>query len=319
MHHLVRMLSPLLLLWMALPAAAAEAPNSTPASPDDLAKIQQQVQKVVADAKAATVGIINGGAQGSGVIVGEEGYVLTAGHVARRPGRTVTLVLPDGRKLKGKTLGINRGIDSGLIQITEEGEWPHVEMGKLENVEPGDWCVSLGHPGGYRSNRPPVVRLGRVIEVRSGFVRTDCTLIGGDSGGPLFDLEGKVIGIHSRISGPTSANFHVPIDTYHETWDRLAKAEMWGEVRGRPRGPMLGIVGGTHEKGCLIREVLPGSPAAKAELQPDDIIATFDSQEVKGIRGLVELIAKKKAGDEVELEIVRGEETVTCKVKLAKR
>src|SRR5205807_4246056 len=107
-----------------------------------------------------------------------------------------------------------------------------------------DWCVVTGHPGGFRPGRSPVVRVGRILELNltspRAYLRTDCTLVGGDSGGPLFDMHGRVIGIHSRIGGSITANLHVPVDTYRETWDRLVKGERWGGGIGRPVRPTQG-------------------------------------------------------------------------------
>src|SRR5262249_12626858 len=143
-------------------------------------------------------------------------------------GRPVTIIMPDGKRLKGETLGANRGIDSGMVKITDKGEWPYLEMGKSESLKRGQWCIAVGHPGGFRPGRPPVVRVGRVQDATKSLIRPDCTLVGGDSGGPLFDLDGRVIGIHSRISGSIAANIHVPVDTYRETFERLVKAEVWG-------------------------------------------------------------------------------------------
>src|SRR5205807_1727365 len=95
------------------------------------------------------------------------------------------------------------------------------------DLKKGQWVITVGHPGGFRPDRSPPVRLGRVIESTKSLVRTDCTIVGGDSGGPLFDMTGKVVGIHSRIGAPLSANIHVPVDTYRDTWDRLVKGEVW--------------------------------------------------------------------------------------------
>jgi serine protease Do len=212
-----------------------------PENVEDLRALEKQVQAVIARVQPATVGVIIGAAQGSGVIV-KDGYVLTAGHVSGKPGRTAIIRLADGRKLKGKTLGNNAGIDSGLIKIDEAGTYPTVEMGKSADLKKGQWVVSIGHPGGFRPNRPPVVRLGRVQSATPTAIITDCALVGGDSGGPLFDLEhGKVIGIHSRIGLFISQNFHVPMDTYVTTWEKLAKGESWG---GMATGQLVQSPGG---------------------------------------------------------------------------
>src|SRR5262249_42222176 len=154
--------------------------------------------------------------------------VLTAGHVSGTPNREAMLVLADGRRVKAKTLGNNRGIDSGMMKITTEGKYPFVPLGNSTDLKKGQWVITVGHPGGYNPNRSPVVRVGRVLNRTNGYIESDCTLVGGDSGGPLFDMQGNLVGIHSRIGWNITDNVHVPVDTYRDTWDRLAKAESWG-------------------------------------------------------------------------------------------
>src|SRR5204863_1854494 len=167
---------------------------------EDLLKMEQHQVKLVQKLTPCTVGVQIGGVQGSGVIINAEGYVLTAGHVSGDPGREVNIILHDGKTVKGKTLGRNTIIDSGLIKITDQGKWPFAEMGSSKDLKAGQWCIALGHNGGYQRGVEPRLRLGRVVLTRDDVIRTDCTLVGGDSGGPLFDMNGRVIGIHSRIS-----------------------------------------------------------------------------------------------------------------------
>src|SRR5262249_9497642 len=149
--------------------AALEKP--APENLEDLKAIQAQVHDVVEKVLPCTVGVRVGGASGSGVIIHEDGYVLTAGHVSGQPDREATLLLSDGRRVKGKTLGANRDIDSGLIKITEGGKWPFVEMGQSAELKRGQWCVATGHPRGYIPNRPPPVRLGRVLDATNRLIR----------------------------------------------------------------------------------------------------------------------------------------------------
>jgi serine protease Do len=297
----------------ALPAALAKR---VPENLDDLRQIEKHVEGLSDKLIGYTVHVAIGRAQGSGVVIGEEGYVLTAGHVSGKPGRTALITFPDGRSVKGVTLGRNQSIDSGLIKIAEEGEWHGAEMGASDTVHRGDWCLCLGHPGGFQTDRPPVLRLGRVLRADETVIRTDCPLVGGDSGGPLFDMNGKVIGIHSRIAAPTTANFHVPIVTYTTSWDRLAASEEWSD---EPTGPVIGIRGQDDEKGCLITEAFPDKPAAHAGLKVGDIITRLGGQEISGLGGLVLQLSKHTVGDEVEIEYLRGEETKTVKLVLASR
>lgn len=205
-----------------------------PESIDDLRAMEKQVQAVLEKVMPCTVGVQVGPGQGSGVIVSEDGYVLTAGHVSLAPGGNATIVLPDGKKLRAKALGRNGGIDSGMIKILDPGPFPFADIGKSADLKAGQWCLAVGHPGGFRPNRAPVVRVGRILYASNSFLRTDATLVGGDSGGPLFDMQGRVIGIHSRIGNSITENVHVPVDTYKQTWDRLVAGESWGGNLGQP-------------------------------------------------------------------------------------
>ncbi len=291
--------------------------HNLPASVDDLKTIQLAIQQAVTKALPATVGVMIRGTFGSGVVVTEDGYVLTAGHVAAVPGRDATVIFPDGKRVHAKTLGMNYGIDSGMLKITDEGKWPHAEMGRSADLKLGQWCVTLGHPGGLVKDRPPVVRAGRILYTRDDAIATDCTLVGGDSGGPLVDTNGRVIGIHSRISDDVIDNYHVPIDTFRDTWDRLAKGEAWGGPL--QNGPLLGINGQTDPRGCLITNVFRESPADKAGLKIDDVITHFAGQPVSGLEGLQGLIAKAKIGEDVTITVRRGEDKLELKAKLASR
>jgi serine protease Do len=204
-----------------------------------------------------------------------------------------------------------------MIRISDKGEWPFVELGDAAKVKDGAWCLALGHPEGYKPGRPPVLRLGRVLERSDKMLRTDCALVGGDSGGPLFDLDGKVIGIHSRIGDRLTYNFHVPADTYRATWDRLAKGEVWGG-RGRNQ-PYIGVHLNEDARDCRIVEVDKDSPAEKAGLRADDVVIRFGKDKVEDLEDLLTLIDKRKPGDEVPIRVRRGKETINLKVVVGRR
>ncbi len=332
-------------LWPAAPRAEGPAPAAPPAlnrskdgplppvfakanpeNLDDLKAIEKQVQQVLAKVLPCTV-CVRAGGSGSGVIVSADGLILTAGHVSGEPGRDVTIVLPDGKTHRGKTLGGNGTIDSGMVKLVDKGPWPFVELGQSSELKKGDWCVVTGHPGGFRPGRSPVVRVGRVLEVYrtspAAYIRTDCTLVGGDSGGPLFDMRGRVIGIHSRIGRSITANLHVPVDTYRETWGRLVAGERWGRGIGRPvrptAEPELGCKLDPAEKVCKVLEVLKGSPAEKAGLRAGDVIRKLDGKAAATAAALLDELRKKRPGDEATLEVQRGAETVTLKVTLGRK
>ena len=257
------------------------------------------------------------------MIITPDGYVLTAAHVAGKPGRDATVILSDGRRVRAKTLGTNRTMDAGLIRIidtpsvgtvvtasstTEAPAWPHATLGKSEELLLGQWVIASGHPGGWFSDRPAVVRAGRLLNIMSSTIVSDCALIGGDSGGPLFDLNGRLIGIHSRIGTETADNMHVPIDVYQESWDDMAAGKAWGTLPGYK--PVIGVVGPTHDDSqksprAEIVRIIAGSPAAVAGLKEGDIVLRFDDAEVKTFDDLKRAVEGVSPGDRVGVEIDR--------------
>jgi serine protease Do len=320
----------------AIPTPPPAVNKSVPESLDELKAIQAQTRAVLEKAIPCTVGLQVGGASGSGVIINKEGMILTAGHVSEKPDRPVDIILHDGRIIKGKTLGANRSADwdrsvkdSGLIQITEKGDWPYLEMGKSSDLKAGNWCIAIGHPNGYHKGRTPVVRVGKILKINETTITTDCTIVGGDSGGPLFDLQGKVIGIHSRIepdllpSLSLKLNHHVPVDTYRDNWDKLVKGETWGTRFTQPKMNVmkayLGVSPMENTKDAKIASITEDSPAAKAGLKAGDLITKFDGKDIKTYEEFVDLLNKKKPNDEIAVEVKRGDKVEVIKVKLGGR
>jgi serine protease Do len=296
-------------------------------NPEDLARLESKVGAVSRTVMPATVALISDrtGSSGSGVVITEDGLILTAAHVVQ--GADVLLVVfPDGKQVQGKVLGANYSKDIAMVKITDPGKWPVVTMGKSKPLEAGDWVVALGHSGGFDAARTPPVRFGRVVSKGPGnFLTTDCTLIGGDSGGPLFDLEGNLVGIHSSIGESLSNNNHGGIDGFREDWDRLKAGEAWGELTlnpfANPEMPVLGIGMGMIRgvKGVAVETVVPRSPAAAAGVRPGDLIRGVDGAEVADGSELLKILAKKRAGDAVALTVLRDRNTLEIKVTLKRR
>jgi serine protease Do len=279
--------------------------RSAPASVDELKLIQSRVETVIARVAPAVVAVVVDGGAGSAVVVSADGLVLCAAHVCSRPDRPVRFTFPNGRKARGKTLGLNYALDCGVMEITDKGPWPHVELGDKDPLRPGDWVLALGHPGGFDADRSVVARLGRVFRLGE-LLQTDCTLIGGDSGGPLFDMRGNVIGIHSRISESTTENFHVPISSFVDNWDRLAKGEAWGEIEQEPRTPTIGVHGVDAPEGCRLEFVRPGGPGARAGLLEGDLILRVQNESVIDAACLTQCIQQTHPGDEITVLINRN-------------
>ena len=288
-----------------------------PESVDDLKAIQEHVKTIIAKVMPTVVNIKCGMGQGSGVIVTQDGYVLTAGHVSQDPNKDCTITFPDGKTVKGKTLGWNRHMDSGMVKIVQEGKYPFCEMGKSADRKKATWCLAIGHPGGFKEGRSPPVRVGRILDAGTEVVISDCTLVGGDSGGPLFDMYGKVIGIHSRIDLSIKKNVHVPVDTYRETWDQLAEGLKW-KSETAPSLARLGLRADSNASTCKVLGLDDDSPAKKAGLKVNDIITQFDNKKISSFDELLTEIGKRRPGDTVRLVVRRGDETLTIEAVLGK-
>jgi len=294
---------------------------------EDLAKLEKQVHSVTEKALPATVALVSNGtgSSGSGVIVSEDGLILTASHVIQGL-KKVDVYFPDGKKWVGKVLGSNYSKDIGMVQMVDAGPWPFVELGESKPLEAGDWLVALGHSAGFDPARTPPVRFGRVMSDGPGnYFTSDCTLIGGDSGGPLFNLDGKLVGINSSIGWSWKNNNHAGVDGFREDWERLRAGETWGALQmnplANPETPVLGIVMGIRDegRGVRVQKVEPNSPAAAAGLRVGDMIVAVDKEPVLGGSELQQVLIKKEVGDSVSLGLVRGTEQLKIDVELVKR
>ena len=318
---LIPILSAALIAW-----SPAQIPLD---SPQALLRLEQKVANVARESLPVTVALIaeSTGASGSGVIVSEDGLVLTAAHVIQGADE-VLVVFPDGRQLIGESLGANYSRDAAMVRIrNSDGPLPFVELGASRTLEAGDWVVALGHSAGFAAERTPPVRFGRVVSKGPGnFLTTDCTLIGGDSGGPLFDLDGRLVAIHSSIGQSLKNNNHAGIDGYLEDWDRMLDGEAWGRLSlnpfANPDMPVLGIAMGNHRRGgsgVPVAEVVPGSPAAAAGVRVGDVILAVDGGEIRNGNQLLQALAKRNAGDTVRLRLAQARGERNIDVVLARR
>jgi serine protease Do len=313
-------------LWLvtdSLPLQAREPSRNL----QDLVALESKVEAVAGKVTPATVALLcaRSGSWGSGVIASKDGLILTAAHVVEGADQLL-VVFPDGKQVQGKVLGANYSKDVAMVKIIDAGPWPFVVMGSSKTLEVGDWVVALGHSAGFDAGRSPPVRFGRVVCKGPGnFLTTDCTLIGGDSGGPLFDLDGKIIGIHSSIGESLINNNHAGIEGFREDWDRILAGETWGELTinpfVNPEMPSLGIDMGMIRgfKGVIVVRMISGSPAAAAGVRVGDLIHSLDGSVVSDGKELRQMLAKRRAGDQVNLGVLRDMESLEMKVTLKRR
>lgn len=309
-----------LVLGWSLALLAAREPSK---NIEDLMNLERKVSDVAIKAMPATIALVSEklGSSGSGVIVNEHGLILTAAHVIQGA-KEITVVFPNGRQTEGKVLGANYSKDIGMVQILEKGPWPFMEQGTSKNLEAGDWVVAMGHAAGYDAGRTPPVRFGRVMSKGPGnYLTTDCKLIGGDSGGPLYDLEGRVVGVNSSIGTALQNNNHAGIDGFKADWDRLLAGESWGELQMNPlmnqERAILGIgTAETRGQGAGVTSVRAGSPAAKAGIRRYDVIRSIDGVKISNVTDLEETIVKRQAGDKVKIIILRDDKTLEVEAEL---
>jgi len=297
----------------------------------DLRAMQGHVRGLSEKLKKCTVGVRvdndRGSAWGSGVIISKDGYVLTAAHVAGQPNQVCKFTLYDGREVDGKTLGMFRTLDAGLLKITEQGDYSFAELGDSSKVRVGHWCIALGHPGGFQEDRGLVLRLGMVKNVveatdlpDSHAITTDCTLVGGDSGGPLFDIEGRVIGINSRIGENNSTNMHVPVNAYHDggAWERMLKGDAWGHLPGQR--PWLGVGRDEKSNEAKIATVGTDSPAEKYGLKTGDVVIAFDDRPIGDFSALRKAVDDCHPNESVRLKLRRASGNIEeVRVRLGKK
>lgn len=308
-----------------------------PESVDELKFMESHFAQLAESVFPATVNIQMGQSQGSGVVVSSDGYILTAAHViGSTPGRTALITfMVDGEKKQifAETLGVQAGsVDSGMLKIKEgsarysssrlrrikkeerfEGEYPYVDIGISQDLNMGQWVLAVGHPGGIDKARGLVVRVGRIIDNRKTSLRTDCTLVGGDSGGPLFDMNGDVIGIHSRIGQNLAENLHVPADVYSEKWDLMSAGVI---INGR--GTLgFSVVEDTNE----IEKVEPKGPADKAGMKVGDIVIKVGRTEISTKKDLGEAFKAFELWPNkiVKLVVQRGDKEKQLKLKVAQK
>lgn len=293
----------------------------------DLAVLESKVATVAEKALPATVALVSErtGSSGSGVLISKDGLILTAAHVTQGL-EEIDVYFSDGKKWLGQVLGSNYSKDLGLVRMVEKGPWPFVEIGKSKPLTAGDWVVAMGHSAGFDPARTAPIRFGRVVSEGPGnYFTTDATLIGGDSGGPLFDLDGKLVGINSSIGWSWKTNNHAGVDGYFEDRERLLAGETWGVLQmnplANPETPVLGIgmAMDRGNKGVPIERVEPNSPAAAAGVRVGDVIYSVDKETVTDGADLQQILIKRNVGDVVALGILRGGRTLEIEVELVKR
>jgi len=269
-------------------------------------------------------------AQGSGFVIdGKEGLIVTNNHVIDGADE-ITINFNDGTKLVvDKVLGKDSKSDLALLKVTPKKPLPQVTFGSSTKLKVGDWVIAIGNPFGLGGSVSVGIISAKQRDINTGpyddFLQTDAAINKGNSGGPLINMDGEVIGVNTAIISPTGVSigigFAVPSDNAVVVLDQL---RLYGETR---RG-WLGVnvmsvtedqaetAGVKEGAGARVASLAPDGPAAKAGIQQDDVIVKFDGKEVNTMRGLPRLVSQTQIGKEVEIEVFRKGQRKTFRVTI---
>jgi serine protease Do len=257
---------------------------------------------------------------GSGFIISPDGYILTNTHVVSNASK-ITVKLTDRREFDAKVVGEDERTDVAVIKIVAKGDLPVVRLGDSSKLRPGQWVLAIGSPFGFENTVTAGVvsatARGNVGEGGNGyvpFIQTDVAVNPGNSGGPLFNLNGEVVGINSQIysrsGGYEGISFAIPIDVANNVAEQLIKT---GHVsRGRIGVTIQEVTAATAEnlgldrpRGAAVASVESGGPADRAGIEPLDIIVSVNGKPVETSGQLPSMIAEIKPGQTVQLDVWR--------------
>lgn len=263
--------------------------------------------------------------EGSGFVVSADGLVLTNHHVIAQA-TSITAKFADGSQAKATVVGSDESLDIALLRLEGKEAWPFVELGSAKPARVGDWVIAVGNPLGlgHTVTAGIISGKGRTIghDVYDDFLQTDAAINQGNSGGPMFDVNGKVIGINTAIvAGANTVGFAVPIDLVKAAMADLLKrghvARGFVGVLSQPMDEVLAKSMGA--KGALLAEVMAGAPAAKAGLTAGDVVTRVGNQTVTNPGDLTRAVGTQKPGEKIDVTFVRDGKEKTVIIELAER
>ncbi len=260
---------------------------------------------------------------GSGVIVSSEGHVITNNHVVDQVDE-IEVQMSDGRTKKARLVGADAQVDLAVLKVDEPGVKP-LMFGDSDAVQPGDFVLAVGNPFGFEETVTDgiISSKGRPNRVDGfgDFLQTNAAINPGNSGGPLINLRGEIVGINtaiiSRSGGSQGIGFAIPSNSVRTALESLLQ-------QGRIIRGYLGIQTRTLQQGetdqetdgVVVEDVIPGSPAADAQLQRGDVIRKFNGHEVKSFPALRSLVSQVELNKKIELEVVRNGKPLTVATEI---
>ena len=269
-------------------------------------------------------------AQGSGFIIDPSGFVVTNYHVIKNADE-ITVITHSGDRYPASLRGYDSKTDLAVVKVEAQQDLPYVEFGNSEQARVGDWVVAIGNPFGLGGTATTGIISARGRDIRSGplddFLQIDAPINRGNSGGPLFDTEGRVIGVNTAIFSPNGGSvgigFAIPAELARSVVQQLKDNGVvergWLGVQIQTVDEEIAASLGLDEKqGALVAGVMDDSPAAAAGLRPGDVVTRYNDQPVKRMRDLPRLVAETPIGETVAVELWRNGESVDAKVEIGR-
>jgi serine protease Do len=267
---------------------------------------------------------------GTGFVIDPSGLIVTNNHVIEE-GEQINVTLNDGKVLPAKLVGRDEKTDLALLKVMPGRPLPAAKFGDSDHARVGDWVIAIGNPFGLGSTVTAGIVSARNRDINAGpydeFIQTDAPINRGNSGGPLFDMDGNVIGVNSAIYSPSGGSvgigFSIPSNLVRDVIDQLRKHGVlhrgWIGVRIQAvTSDIAEGLGLSSAAGALITEVTPKGPAARAGIQNGDVVTGFDGKAVGDSRALPRIVADTPIGKTVPVEVLRKGKKQTLRLTVAR-
>lgn len=274
---------------------------------------------------------------GSGFIVSADGYVVTNNHVIQPDGsaqlESVTVTMPDGTEYPAEVVGRDQASDLAVLKISGRGNFPFVHFGDSSQARVGDWVIAIGNPFGLGGTVTSGIVSAVYRNTQSGgaydrYIQTDASINRGNSGGPLFDMQGNVIGINNAIFSPSGGSvgigFAIPAETAAPIVDKLISGEEiqrgYLGIRLQPvTDEFADALGIDKNHGEYVQQVVEGEAAARAGLQAGDVVMRVDGKDVTPSQTLSFIVANIAPGSRINVQVLRDGKTLSLPVTVGRR
>ena len=270
-----------------------------------------------------------GQALGSGFVISEDGYIVTNNHVIANADE-IQIEFFSGETLDAEVIGTDALTDIALLKVESDNPLPFVTFGNSSEARVGDWVMAMGNPlgQGFSVSAGIVSARGRALSGSyDDYIQTDAAINRGNSGGPLFNMDGEVVGVNTAILSPNGGSIGIGFAmSSNVVKNVIAQLQEYGETRRGWLGVRIQDVtedvaealGLQEARGALVTDV-PEGPAAEAGMEAGDLILSFDGQEIEDTRELVRIVGETEVGSTVDVVVVRGDGEETLQITLGRR